>query len=64
MSVVDMILARHGFEWKLYPYRIVDAKSQKVVFHGPHFDLRDSVLRARRKAFDRQTRAYFSKKVS
>jgi len=49
ISVVDSILARHGLMLTLSPYKIV-AKNGVVVQSGPSFDLRDSVLEARKTA--------------
>jgi hypothetical protein len=60
-SVVDAILSRYGFEWHLYPYRIVDSKTQKVIFEGPHFDLSEKTLTAKRKALDARASNFVKK---
>jgi len=55
-SAVDVLLARHGLRWELYPYRIVvDSHPHIIVQGGPHFDLRESALKdERERALARQ----------
>jgi hypothetical protein len=49
MSAVDVVLARHGLRWELYPYRIVvDGHPHIIVQAGPQFDLRESALKGTR----------------
>lgn len=60
-SVVDKVLARHGFSWMTGPYRIVDAATGAVVVAGPRFDLRAEALAARRERFNRIAQTRFKR---
>jgi hypothetical protein len=50
--VIDDVLKMYGMGLNLYPYRIVDMRTGKVVQEGPTFDLRHDKLLALRKSFD------------
>ena len=59
MTVVDNLLARHGFVWKLYPYRIEDKTSGVVMTYGPHFNVTDAALVKMRESLNRKQNSRF-----
>lgn len=59
MSIVDQLCEDYGFRWELNPYRIVDAKTGKVVQAGPSFDVMPECLSKMREKLDNQLNSRF-----